>query len=107
LIHQVQINQIPGKNIDNVVSTFKSGIKNNPVEIKTDPLWKIIRWFKERVSFKAKKINPAFAWQHRFHDRILRNEKEHFFIRKYNVSGGSLVGQDGLSRVLVVIYDYN
>ena len=83
MIHQVQINQIPGKNIDNVVSTFKSGIKNNPVEIKTDPLWKIIRWFKERVSFKAKKINPAFAWQHRFHDRILRNEKEHFFIRKY------------------------
>lgn len=53
------------------------------MELKSDSLGKIIRWFKGRVSFEAKKINPAFAWQPRFHDRILRNEKEHFFIREY------------------------
>ena len=71
------------KNIINDVPTFKSGIKNNPMELKSISLGKIIRWFKGRVSFEAKKINSSFAWQARYYDRIIRNEREHYFIKEY------------------------
>ncbi|MBL7758954.1 MAG: hypothetical protein JNL59_16210 [Chitinophagaceae bacterium] len=37
----------------------------------------IIRGFKGTVTIKARKIDPAFAWQPRFYDRIIRNEKEY------------------------------
>jgi len=71
------------KNIINDVPTFKSGIKNNPMELKLISLGKIIRWFKGRVTFESKKLNPGFSWQARYYDRIIRNEKEHYFIREY------------------------
>lgn len=37
----------------------------------------IIRGFKGTVTLNARKINPAFAWQPRFYDHIIRNEKEY------------------------------
>lgn len=37
----------------------------------------IIRGFKGTVTLNARKIDPAFAWQPRFYDRIIRNEKEY------------------------------
>lgn len=70
----------PQKNLINQIHTvhrdFKSGITNNPMELKSITLGRIIRWFKGRVQFEAKKINPKFKWQARFHDRIIRDEKE-------------------------------
>lgn len=63
--------------------TFKSGIRNNPMELKTITLRRIIRWFKDRVKFEANRINPNFLWQTRFHDRIIRDEKEYYFIIEY------------------------
>jgi len=59
------INQMP--------TEFKSGIQNNPMEIT---LGRIIRWFKGRVKFEVKKLNPNFRWQSRFYDRIIRDEKD-------------------------------
>jgi len=53
------------------------------MELKNNSVGKIIRWFKGRIAFEAKKLNPEFAWQARFHDRIIRNEKEHYFIIEY------------------------
>jgi REP element-mobilizing transposase RayT len=76
------IHQVPNMNIINDVPT-KSGIENNPMELKSISLGKIIRWFKGRVSFEAKKINSSFAWQARYYDRIIRNEREHYFIKEY------------------------
>jgi REP element-mobilizing transposase RayT len=35
----------------------------------------IIRGFKTSVTIKARKINPNFGWQERYHDRIIRNQK--------------------------------
>ncbi len=37
----------------------------------------IVRGFKGTTTLNARKINPSFAWQSRFHDRIIRNEKEY------------------------------
>ena len=36
----------------------------------------IIRFFKRQTTIQSKKINPNFAWQPRFHDRIIRNDHE-------------------------------
>lgn len=63
--------------------TFKSGIRNNPMELKTISLGRIIRWFKGRVKYETYKINPNFKWQSRYHDRIIRDEKEFYFISEY------------------------
>ena len=43
----------------------------------------IIRGFKSAVTIRAKKINPQFAWQTRFHDHIIRTEKSLENIRNY------------------------
>ena len=43
----------------------------------------IIRGFKIGVTKYANSNNANFQWQSRFHDRIIRNEKELYEIRKY------------------------
>jgi len=43
----------------------------------------IIRWFKGRISYECNKQNINFQWQHRFHDRIIRNELALNGIRYY------------------------
>jgi REP element-mobilizing transposase RayT len=40
-------------------------------------LSRVIRWYKGRCAFEIRKINPAFQWHTRFHDRIIRNETEY------------------------------
>lgn len=48
-------------------------------------LSKLIQQFKRAATIKIKSINPElnFNWQRSFYDRIIRNEKELFYIRKY------------------------
>lgn len=46
------------------VSTWKSGT-----------LGVIINQYKRAVTINARKINPHFAWQSRYHDHIIRNDK--------------------------------
>ena len=48
-------------------------------------LCKLIQQFKRAVTLKIKSINHEsnFKWQRSFYDRIIRNEKELFNIRKY------------------------
>ncbi len=46
-------------------------------------LSKIVRWFKGRSTFEIRKIDPEFAWQTRFHDRIVRTDVELNRIRRY------------------------
>jgi putative transposase len=43
----------------------------------------IIRGFKTGVTKNARLINPDFAWQSRFHDRIIRNNAKFQRISKY------------------------
>lgn len=43
----------------------------------------IIRGFKSSVTMKARQLNPRFAWQANYHDRIIRNEYEYDRIAEY------------------------
>ncbi len=66
----------------NRVCTTRGGVtgKNNPMS--KNGLGEIIRWYKGRCKFEIGRDNN-FAWQSRFYDRIIRNEKELNKIRKY------------------------
>ena len=89
------INEIPtGKPV------FNSGIQNNPMELKEDSLGKIIRWFKSRVKYEANVINPDFKWQSRFYDRIIRDDKEFYFISEYIANNPVNWGKGILKRYL-------
>ena len=46
----------------------------------------IIRGFKIGVTKNARQINPDFAWQSRFHDHIIRNEKSFQRISAYIIN---------------------
>lgn len=43
----------------------------------------IIRGFKSTVKKQSFAINPQFEWQARFHDRVIRNQREFLNIEKY------------------------
>lgn len=74
------------KDAINRVSTEKTetknkqsgGITGNKNPMFHENLSRVIRWFKGRCTFEINKINPKpkFAWQSRFHDRIIRNSNE-------------------------------
>ena len=88
LINQMPTNKIKRDkiSINNNNQIFKSGIKNNPMELKNITLGKIIRWFKGRVKFEASKINQRYHWQTRFHEKIIRNKKEYYAIKNYIIN---------------------
>ncbi len=81
LIYQVQNR----KNTINNVPT-KSGIPNNPMVSDSVSIGRLIRWFKGRVKYEAAKVDSTFKWQARYHDRIIRNEKEYYFIQEYIIN---------------------
>ena len=75
-------------------ASLRGGVtgKNNPMG--KNSLGEIIRWYKGRCTFEIKKMLNSrdgdssclytnFAWQPRFYDRVVRNEKELDRIRKY------------------------
>ena len=70
----------------NGVSTYKGGITqtHNPT-ISENSLSKIIRWYKGRSTFEINRVQNkiGFAWQSRFYDHIIRNEKSLLEIREY------------------------
>ncbi|MCK5211516.1 hypothetical protein KAJ89_02325 [Candidatus Parcubacteria bacterium] len=82
------INQIPTdtKNKKNNGDIFRSGIKNNPMEMKKNSLGKIIRYFKGLSTYNIRHIYPGFAWQPRFHDWVIRNQGELNRIRNYIIN---------------------
>jgi putative transposase len=71
-----------GRDAIHGVSTSGFNI-NNKFGPQTKNLSSIIRGFKSGVTIKARKINPDFAWQPRFHDHIIRDHRSYERIRKY------------------------
>ncbi len=43
----------------------------------------IIRSYKSAVTKQARKINPSFAWQERYYDRVIRDRNEYLRVQKY------------------------
>jgi REP element-mobilizing transposase RayT len=72
------------RNMINHVPT-NHGIKNNPMKLGAISLGRIIRWFKGRVKYEVGKLSNQkhFAWQSRFYDHVIRNEKSLGEIREY------------------------
>jgi len=65
------------------VSTTVNNEYKNKFEPQCKNLSSIIRGIKSAVTKKSREILPNFAWQTRFHDRIIRNENEFNRIREY------------------------
>lgn len=50
---------------------------------KTTSLWYIINQYKWSVTREINKTDKSFAWQSRYHDHIIRDEKELYFVDQY------------------------
>lgn len=94
---------IQGRDAMNRVSTIHSvstenhrvgGItgENNPM--LSDNLSRVIRWYKGRTTFQCHIIHADFTWQTRFHDHIIRDEKEFWKIREYILNNPKRWGDD-------------
>jgi REP element-mobilizing transposase RayT len=59
-----------------------------------DNLSRIVRWYKGRTSFEARKIWADFAWQPRFHDHIIRNASAYQNITNYIFTNPALWQED-------------
>jgi REP element-mobilizing transposase RayT len=87
------------KNLINQIPTgFKSGIKNNPMELTSITLGRIIRWFKGCVKFEADKLNSGIIWQSRFYDRIIRDDIEFYLISEYIINNPENWGEKILEK---------
>lgn len=62
------------------------GCTGNKNPMLNDNLSRIIRWYKGRVSFESHKIHADFAWQPRFYEHIIRNEKSFYRISNYIIN---------------------
>lgn len=49
-------------------------------------LSRVIRWYKGRVTYECRKINPDFCWQERFHEHIIRNKEAYQKIKTYIIN---------------------
>jgi len=56
--------------------------------------WVILNQFKQICTIKSREINPNFAWQPRFHDRIIRDENELNRIREYIIKNPEMWHRD-------------
>jgi REP element-mobilizing transposase RayT len=71
------INRVP------TIPKNNNQVSNNPMQTENWTLGEIIRQYKARTTFHVRETVPLFRWQKRFHDRIIRNEKEYWVIKKY------------------------
>lgn len=49
----------------------------------TGALGEIVRWYKGRVTYYGRRIDPTFAWQRSYYDHIIRNTEDLERIRHY------------------------
>src|SRR5690606_22118356 len=57
-----------------LIASLQGGITKNKNPMLADGLPKIIRWFKGKSSYEIRKTHADFAWQSRYHDRIIRDQ---------------------------------
>jgi len=75
----------------------KTDWQPNQFGVQSQNLGAIIRAFKSTTKRFANQNNIEFEWQSRYHDRIIRNEKELNAIRRYIVDNPRKWEKDGLN----------
>ena len=80
---------INGRDAMHCVSTVNTTNPKNKFGPQSKNLASIIRGFKIGVTINARKINPDFAWQPRFHDHIIRNNIAYRRISNYIINNPS------------------
>ena len=60
-----------------------AGLKNPMLQ---ENISRMMRWYKGRCTFEIHKTHSRFAWQSRFHDHVIRDEKALERIRNYIVN---------------------
>jgi putative transposase len=83
---------VAGRDAVNRVSTGGATGNKNPMLHQN--LSTIMRWFKGRATFEARKIHADFAWQARFHDHIILDAGKHEKIRHYILNNPLLWDKD-------------
>ena len=71
--------------VDDVVKTLQCNVSSvmSNISSKRGSISTIIRSYKSVTTKHARKINPNFGWQTRFHDRVIRDTPELNRIQKY------------------------
>ena len=64
----------------------RGGITGNHNPMTQENLSRILRWYKGRVKFESREIQPDFGWHPRFHDHIIRNQRSFERIRDYIIN---------------------
>lgn len=59
------------------------GFAGDKNPMNDENLARIVRWYKGRCSFEMRKINADFKWQSRYHDHVIRSEREYQGITDY------------------------
>ena len=63
--------------------TTPGGITGNKNPMLHDNLSRVVRWYKGRMTFECRKIEPSFQWQSRFYDHVIRDDKSFIKIAEY------------------------
>lgn len=89
-INQDAINRVSTQVTVNGQENRKDGgITGDKNPMIYENLSRILRWYKGRVKFESRNIQADFAWQPRFHDHIIRNERTFEKIKNYIINNPS------------------
>lgn len=110
-VHGILIIDKPGTGIGrdaiNRVSTSRNNEpfpqKNGGFAGDKNPMFhqnvaRIIRWYKGRCTYEIRKIHADFAWQSRYHDHIIRNERSYQNISNYIIQNPRNWATDSLKN---------
>jgi putative transposase len=84
---------------DNEYNTNTDDAYKNNFGPQSKNISSIIRGFKSAVTAQARKINPHFGWQERFHDTIIKNQKAYDAISQYIIDNPQKWLEDGLNTI--------
>ena len=101
-------------NLGTVVQTPNLGVSTHNKNPKTggqNEKWKpatigvIINQYKRIVTINARKINPEFRWQSRFHDSIIRDDASFQRVQKYIIDNPKNWNNDKFNGKSNIVYE--
>jgi len=69
--------------MDTHIASLQSSKPKNKFGPQSQNLASVIRGFKIGVTKNARIIKPEFAWQTRYYDHVIRDEKSYYAITNY------------------------